>query len=156
MVTGTLPAGAVSRGDELLVTPALRPVRVRATAVARRGAAALAGVARAALNLRGVDRADVRRGMALVQARPVDPGQADRRADRHWLAGPARTATLQPPTITVHVGSARTPAKVRMLGAGLARLRLRDPLPLHVGDRVLLRDPGAAGQGAPGRTGRCR
>src|SRR5712691_1709095 len=30
VVTGTLPAGTVSRGDELLVTPALRPVRVRA------------------------------------------------------------------------------------------------------------------------------
>ncbi len=27
----------------------------------------------------------------------------------------------------------------------LARLTLRDPLPLHVGDRLLLRDPGAAG-----------
>ena len=31
-----------------------------------------------------------------------------------------------------------------MLGGGLARLLVRDPLPLHVGDRVLLRDPGAA------------
>src|ERR1017187_10134013 len=28
-VTGTLPAGAIRRGDELLVTPALRPVRIR-------------------------------------------------------------------------------------------------------------------------------
>jgi selenocysteine-specific elongation factor len=41
-------------------------------------------------------------------------------------------------------------AGVRVLGpaggAALAvRLTLRDPLPLHVGDRVLLRDPGAAG-----------
>jgi selenocysteine-specific elongation factor len=29
--------------------------------------------------------------------------------------------------------------------ATYARLRLRDPLPLHAGDRVILRDPGAAG-----------
>ena len=39
--------------------------------------------------------------------------------------------------------------------AGLAiyaRLRLRDPLPLHVGDRVLLRDPGAAGLAIYGAT----
>jgi selenocysteine-specific elongation factor len=42
------------------------------------------------------------------------------------------------------VGAARTPAKVRLLGGGLARLSLRDPLPLHLGERVLLRDPGAA------------
>ena len=30
MVTGTLPAGTVRAGDELLLTPSLRPVRVRA------------------------------------------------------------------------------------------------------------------------------
>ena len=29
VVTGTLPAGAVHRGDELVVTPSMRPVRVR-------------------------------------------------------------------------------------------------------------------------------
>ena len=35
---------------------------------------------------------------------------------------------------------------MRVLGAdsAYARLRLKDPLPLHVGDRVILRDPGAA------------
>src|SRR6202034_559586 len=47
-------------------------------------------------------------------------------------------------------------ARLRILGtAGLAiyaRLRLRDPLPLHVGDRVLLRDPGAAGLAIHGAT----
>ena len=32
------------------------------------------------------------------------------------------------------------------------RLRLRDPLPLHAGDRVLLRDPGAAGLAIYGAT----
>ena len=31
---------------------------------------------------------------------------------------------------------------MRLLGGRIARLTLRDPLPLHVGDRVLLRDPG--------------
>jgi selenocysteine-specific elongation factor len=34
--------------------------------------------------------------------------------------------------------------RVRPLAGNLARLMLRSPLPLHVGDRVLLRDPGAA------------
>ena len=29
VVTGTLPAGTVHRGDELVITPAMRPVRVR-------------------------------------------------------------------------------------------------------------------------------
>src|SRR6202034_141543 len=47
-------------------------------------------------------------------------------------------------------------ARLRILGtAGLAiyaRVRLRDPLPLHGGDRVILRDPGAAGLAIYGAT----
>ncbi len=151
VVTGTLPAGRISRGDELIVTPALRPVRIRALQSLGENAATLTGITRAALNLRGVDRSDVARGMALVR-----PGQwtLARQIDvRFATAGsPGRgrgDAEPRRATITVHVGSARTPARVRLLGGGLARLQLRDPLPLHVGDRVLLRDPGAAGQGSP-------
>ena len=64
---GTLPAGRIGRGDELLVTPALRPVRIRGLQSLGEDAATLTGVARAALNLRGVDRSDVARGMALIQ-----------------------------------------------------------------------------------------
>jgi selenocysteine-specific elongation factor len=137
VVTGTLPAGTVRRGDELLLTPALRPVKVRALQSLGENASELTGVARAALNLRGIDRADVARGMALVQ-----PGrwrlarQVDVRIKQERENG-------LPRLITVHVGSARTQAKVRLLGDAVARLALRDPLPLHVADRVLLRDPGA-------------
>ena len=145
LVTGTLPAGTVRRGDELVLTPAMRPVRVRALQSLGESTADLTGVARAALNLRGVDRADVRRGMALVQpGRWTLARQVDVRLTRSREGGLLRT-------ITVHVGSARTTAKVRMLGDAHARLTLREPLPLHVADRVLLRDPGAAaGEDADG------
>jgi selenocysteine-specific elongation factor len=44
----------------------------------------------------------------------------------------------------VHAGSARTGARLRPLGGLIARLALDEPLPLHVGDRLLLRDPGSA------------
>jgi selenocysteine-specific elongation factor len=50
--------------------------------------------------------------------------------------------------VTLHIGSARVIARVRPLGPGLARLSLADPLPLHVGDRVLLRDPGSRRNGS--------
>jgi selenocysteine-specific elongation factor len=148
VVTGTLPAGTVRRGEELILTPALRPVRVRALQSLGENAAELTGVARAALNLRGIDRADVARGMALVQpgrwrlARQVDV--RIRRESENGL----------PRLITLHVGSARTQAKVRMLGGAIARLALRDPLPLHVADRVLLRDPGASREQADPDGGR--
>ena len=138
VVTGTLPAGTVRRGDELLLMPAVRPVKVRALQSLGENATELTGVARAALNLRGIDRADLARGMALVQ-----PGcwrlarQVDVRISQVSENG-------LPRLITVHVGSARTQAKVRMLGGAVARLAFRDPLPLHVADQVLLRDPGAS------------
>ena len=56
-----------------------------------------------------------------------------------------------PSQLTLHIGAARTVARVRMLGGRFARLSLDHPLPLHVGDRVLLRDPGAAADHASGR-----
>jgi selenocysteine-specific elongation factor len=46
--------------------------------------------------------------------------------------------------VMLHVGSAAVPVRVRPLGDEAARLTLAAPLPLHVGDRGLLRDPGAA------------
>jgi selenocysteine-specific elongation factor len=56
-----------------------------------------------------------------------------------------------PSRLTLHIGAARAVARVRMLGGRAARLSLDHPLPLHVGDRVLLRDPGAAADRAIGR-----
>ena len=86
--------------------------------------------------------------MALIQAgRWALARQVDVRIDSGGRRGGQPDGDPLPATITVHVGSARTPARVRTLGGGLARLLLRDPLPLHVGDRVLLRDPGAAVRG---------
>jgi selenocysteine-specific elongation factor len=143
VVTGTLPAGTVRTGGELLLTPSLRPVRVRGIESLEQPAGQVSGVARVALNLRGVPREVPARGMALVEpGRWTLTGTIDVR-----VAGPG--ADQLPRELALHIGSARTPARVRVLGqsggAVLARLTLRDQLPLHVGDRVLLRDPGAAG-----------
>ena len=149
VVTGTLPAGTVRAGDELLLTPGLRPVRVRAIESMGQPAGQVHGVARVALNLRGVARDVPARGMALVT-----PGgwTLTSIVDVRYVPPPAgpQEAPRLPRELAVHVGSARAIAGLRVLGpaggAALAvRLTLRDPLPLHVGDRVLLRDPGAAG-----------
>jgi selenocysteine-specific elongation factor len=150
VVTGTLPAGTVRTGDELLLAPARRPVRIRGIESLNEKVTQASGVARVAVNLRGTAPGQLARGMALVEpggwtlTGTIDVKLADlpgRRED-----GPAPRLPRQ---VTVHIGSARTAARVRSFGGQFARLSLREPLPLHVADRLLLRDPGAA-RSAPG------
>jgi selenocysteine-specific elongation factor len=139
VVTGTLPAGTVRVGQELLLTPSMRPARIRGIESLNEPTAAVSGVARVALNLRGIPADVPARGMALVEARRWTMTKL---ADvRFSLPVPPRL----PLEMTAHIGSARTLTRIRPLGPGIARLTLRDPLPLHVGDRLLLRDPGSAG-----------
>ncbi len=131
VVTGTLPAGTVRVGDTLALGDT--PLRVRGVQALERDRAAACGVARVALNLTGrVD--DIGRGSALVT-----PG-----AWHHTSVVDVRlTGAGDPPQAPVlHVGAADVAVHCRPLGPELARLRLSRPLPLRVGDRALLRDPG--------------
>jgi len=153
VVTGTLPAGTLAAGRELLLTPSLRPARIRGLESMNEPVTSAAGVARVAVNLRGIPADVPARGMALIEAgrwtltRVLDVRLA--------LSGLAPEMTL-PAEMTLHIGSARTRARIRPLGpagaSAIARLTLRDALPLHVGDRVLLRDPGSAGVAITGAT----
>jgi len=146
VVTGTLPSGTVAVGDELELTPSGPAARVRSLQALGRPEDTVAGVARVALNLRGVPPDVPRRGMALVT-----PGGWTLTAeiDARIEPGAAGLPDKLPAQPHLHAGSARVPAKLRVLGredgAAYARLTLREPLPLHAGDRILLRDPGAAG-----------
>ncbi|MFZ5850704.1 MAG: selenocysteine-specific translation elongation factor, partial [Actinomycetota bacterium] len=140
VVTGTLPAGTLRTGDEPLLAggPAPpRPVRVRALQSLGRPVDVATGVARVAVNLRGVPRDEVARGAALLS--PAGWGLTGE-VDVRLVTGPA-TGEL-PTQLVVHVGSAAVPARLRPLAADTARLTLRHRLPLRVGDRLLVRDPG--------------
>jgi selenocysteine-specific elongation factor len=141
VVTGTLPAGTVTLGQELLLTPSLRPARIRGLESMNEPVSSVAGVARVAVNLRGIPAGVPARGMALVEAgRWTLTRLLDVRLSR------SDPGASLPPEMTLHMGSARTQARLRLLGGWpIARLMLRDALPLHLGDRVLLRDPGSAG-----------
>jgi selenocysteine-specific elongation factor len=136
VVTGTLGSGRLAVGDELELAPSGRRVRVRGLESLKRRTDAVTAVARVAVNLRGVELADVGRGQALLTpGRFALTSVADVRvsgADPAELGG----------DVVAHVGSAAVPASLRPLGATAARLRLADPLPLQAGDRVILRDPG--------------
>ena len=147
VVTGTLPAGTVTVGQELLLTPSMRPARIRGLESLNEPVTSVAGVARVAVNLRGIPADVPARGMALVDAgRWTLTKLLDVRLSLRDELPPPSEMTL-PAEMTLHIGSARTLARIRPLGGpgkDIVRLTLRDALPLHVGDRVLLRDPGSA------------
>ncbi len=141
VVTGTLGAGTVRVGDRLRLGDRL--VVVRGVQALGRPRDAVRAVARVAVNLRGVERSEVRRGDSLltpgafVQAWAVDV----RLVGRPPVA-PGRRGGGIPERLVLHVGSAAVPVRVRLLGEGAARLALTAPLPLRAGDRCVLRDPG--------------
>ncbi|MGK5441247.1 selenocysteine-specific translation elongation factor [Micromonospora sp. URMC 105] len=136
VVTGTLGGGGLRVGDQLELAATGEPVRVRGLHCLGAARERVDAVARVAVNLRGVPKDRVARGDALLT-----PGRFHRTdlLDVRLAGDPA--ADL-PATLTLHVGSAAVPARVRPLGADTVRLRLARPLPLLVGDRALLRDPG--------------
>ncbi len=138
VVTGTLTAGTLRVGDTLELASTGETVTVRALQALGAPEDRVAAVARVAVNLRGVSLEQLHRGDALLT-----PGRfrGASTLDVRWrTAGEARKL---PTHAVLHVGSAAVQASVRPLGQDTARLTLDSPLPVRIGDRGVLRDPGA-------------
>jgi selenocysteine-specific elongation factor len=136
VITGTLGGGELRAGDELELGVTGRRVRIRGLQALGVPRERVAAVARVAVNLRGIPRDQVRRGDALLTPGRFHPTElVDVRLDGDPVAE-------VPATVLLHIGSAAVEVRVRPLGADTARLRLARPLPLRLGDRGLLRDPG--------------
>ncbi len=136
VVTGTLPAGTIAIGDTLTLDDV--SVRVRGIQCLGRSVTSATGVSRVALNLVGVGgklAAGPRRGSFLVST-----GQ--------WRLAPVADARLVrpgrlPERPLLHVGATSVGVRVRPFDESTIRLVLERPLPLRVGDRALVRDPGS-------------
>ena len=135
VVTGTLPAGTVRRGDVL--DHAGKRVRVRGVESLERPVDSVHGVARVALNLTGDGLDDLERGDALLTP---DAWRLTRVVDVRLRAS---DGSVPPERPLLHLGATAVGTHCRPLGGDdLVRLTLDRPLPLRVGDRALLRDPG--------------
>ncbi|WP_326837465.1 selenocysteine-specific translation elongation factor [Amycolatopsis rhabdoformis] len=134
VVTGTLGAGTLRVGDELVL--GAERVQVRGLQALGEPHESVPAVARVAVNLRGVARDAAERGDALLT-----PGVWRTTAELDVRLRGSPTADLHR-HLVVHLGSAAVPARIRPLGPDTVRLLLATPLPLRVGDRGLLRDPG--------------
>lgn len=136
VVTATIAQGTVAVGDTLqLLGEGSRRVTVRGLQSEGVAQESVGPVSRVALNLRGVAAEEVRRGDALVTP---DGWRSARELDLRRTSGePCPGARL-----TAHLGTAAVAARLRPFDDEHGRLVLERPLPVTVGDRFLLRDPG--------------
>ena len=140
IVTGTLAAGTLRVGDslELLNASGTAPVEVRGLHSENTAVEAATPVTRVAVNLRGIDAEAIRRGDALLSP---DTWRQAELFDVRRTSGDALDAIAQ--DLVAHTGTAGVEAHVRPLSADFARIRLSQPLALELGDRFVLRGPGA-------------
>jgi selenocysteine-specific elongation factor len=138
VVTGTLWSGAIGVGDELRVEPAGIDVRVRSVQVHDRAVERAEAGQRVAVSLPGVERDQLARGDALVDAGayPVT----------YRLDVLLEELEEVPAAVTVHLGTADVAARLARRGR-YAQLRLERPVVAARGDRVVLRTTTTVGGG---------
>lgn len=136
VVTGTLGGGRIDRGASMILARTGARLTVRGVESLGRQRDLAEAVSRVALNLRGVDADELRRGDALVSA---DRWAIGTRADLWVPDGVDRL----PKEVTVHIGAAAHPVRTRRFGTHGVAVTLPVPVPLSYGDRVLLREPGS-------------
>lgn len=132
VVTGTLSAGRVRVGDVLSTGTGL--VRVRGLQSLGGPVTEADAVARVALNVVGEAVDGLSRGDVLVTP---DAWSFTELADVRVVGDGLPEQPL------LHVGAAQVATHARPLADDLVRLRLEHALPLRIGDRALLRDPGS-------------
>lgn len=172
VVTGTLRGGPLEVGDRLRLEPGGRPVRVRELQVHGRPVLRLGpdrpgggggGGGRVALNLVGVETAELRRGQVL------SAGPAVVAADRLMVAirppvalgrEPVRWPLAHDAAVRLHLGTEQVEATVRRgrrdtaslpTGEEIVRLVLARPVAAALGERFVLRWPSPPGTAAGGR-----
>ena len=137
VVTGTLAGGRLRVGDELEIASLGSTARIRALQSLGQPVSEVDAVARVAVNLRGIERHQLGRGDALLTPQRFKP------TDTIDVRVHGDSVAALPRSVMLHIGSAAVPARVRPIGVDTARLTLAHPLPLRIGDRGLLRNPGA-------------
>ncbi|MDP4903207.1 MAG: SelB C-terminal domain-containing protein, partial [Ilumatobacteraceae bacterium] len=148
VVTGTLIDGSLESDTELTIVRTRQRVRVREIQQHEKSTTQLTPGHRCALNLVGVNHAEVFRGDALV-------------IEDQWLSSAMFDASLTivpslPHRVTrrgsysVYIGSGEFAAKIRLIGTrelhanekGFVRIALQTQIPILPGDRYILRESG--------------
>ena len=148
VVTGTLIDGSLDSDTELTVVRSRQRVRVREIQQHEKSTPQLAPGHRCALNLVGVNHAEIFRGDALI-------------IEDQWLPSAMFDASLtivpslqhrvtRRGSYSVYIGSGEFAAKIRLIGTrelqanenGFVRIAVQTPIPILPGDRYILRESG--------------
>ena len=144
VVTGTLVSGSLKVGDEAEVYPSRLRVRVRGLHSGGRAIDHAVAGQRTAVNLAGVEHAEIVRGMVLAPPSVFEPSaRIDARITLLDSAPPLKNRAR----VHFHQGTAETTAEVVLLendtlkpgASALAQLRLEQQTLLLPGDRFILR-----------------
>jgi selenocysteine-specific elongation factor len=151
VVTGTLVAGELGEGQELMAVPRGLPVKVRGLQVHGAATPSAAAGRRVAVNIGGVDVGDLARGDTLAQPGTLEPTQrldavVDLLGDARPLKHGARVRFHQGTTELlgrVAIAAARngegSATEIAPGASAFVRIRLERPAALTRGDRFILR-----------------
>ncbi len=146
VVTGTLISGQIAEADDLELLPAGTRARARGLQVHGKPVTNAQPGQRTAVNLAGIDIADVERGMVLAKSGRLRPTQIID-VELTMLPDAARPIRTRS-RVRLHIGSAEVLARVRVLDAAgeiapgdvaFAQLRLESPVVALHGDRFIIR-----------------
>jgi selenocysteine-specific elongation factor len=145
VVTGTLVAGAVGEGDEIVIHPSGRIARVRGIQVHGETVERAVAGQRTALNLLGIDVAEAGRGSVLAPRGCLNPSRLLDVSLR--LLPDARAPLRDLARVRYHQGTSEILARVRLLEAerlepgseATAQLRLESPAATLPGERFVIR-----------------
>ncbi|HEX7127998.1 MAG TPA: selenocysteine-specific translation elongation factor [Thermodesulfobacteriota bacterium] len=145
VVTGTLVAGQVAVGDTVQILPSGRTAKVRGLQVHGRPVERTQAGVRTAVNLQGVEVAEVHRGEVLTPPGEVTPARLVD-AQFHHLPGAPRPLRHRA-VVRLHIGTADVPAAVHLLDrdelapgeTAFVQLRLAEPLVTLARDRFVVR-----------------
>ncbi|CAA9541322.1 MAG: Selenocysteine-specific translation elongation factor [uncultured Thermomicrobiales bacterium] len=146
VVTGTLSGGSLAVGQELRHLPSGRPVRVRGLQSHLSGLDRVGPGTRVAVNVTGLDVADVRRGDVLAPAGALRPAE---RLDIRVRLLADSPPLGQNDEVELFTGAAERLVRVTILDRetlapgeeGWVQIRLSEPVAVARGDRLIIRRP---------------
>lgn len=145
VVTGTLISGSIGAEDEVEIHPSGRRVRVRSVQSHGSGQARAVAGQRTALNLAGIDTAELHRGMTVT---PSGRFRVTTGVDAEFDLLASALPLKDRAPVHFHSGTSEVEAEARLLSTSepqkpgtraLVRFHLREPVLLWPGDRFIVR-----------------